>query len=67
MSEKAISLSEEEKKLLVKVVVYYYKKHIYPLSETDNKQADKEDTSLRHLLYKLGLRSYIPDELAQRF
>lgn len=67
MSEKPISLSEEEKKLLVDVIAYYYEKHIYPLAETDNKQADKKDTSLRHLLYKLGLRPYIPNELAQRF
>lgn len=60
-------MSEEVKKILAKVIAYYYENHVYPLAETDNNQANEEDTSLRGVLNELGLRKYLPVDVLRRF
>ena len=60
-------LSTEGKEALIRALSYYYENVIWnTMAKKDNSLASDEDYRIREVMNKLGIRSMLPNRIAER-
>ena len=60
-------LSTEGKEALIRALSYYYENVIWTtMAKKDNSLASDEDYKIREVMNKLGIRSMLPNRIAER-